>query len=130
MADMPGKSETEREAAHGLSGLDKAAVLMRYLGADARTLLERMDQESVLRISRHMLEMNPVSEEQVRAVVDEFMDRAGLPSTPAFGHGAVVEFLQETLGRKANPIIQRLESPGTEFIWDKLSNAKPEYLAE
>lgn len=130
MAEMPSKSETERDAAHGLSGLDKAAVLMRYLGADARTLLERMDQESVLRISRHMLEMEPVSEEQVRAVVDEFMDRAGLPSTPAFGHSAVVEFLQETLGRKADPIIQRLESPGTEFIWDKLSNAKPEYLAE
>ena len=130
MAEMPSKTETEREAAQGLSGLDKAAILMRYLGADSRTLLERMDQEAVLRISRHMLEMSPVAEEQVRAVVDEFMDRAGLPSTPAFGHGAVVDFLRETLGRKADPIIQRLESPGTEFIWDKLSNAKPEYLAE
>jgi len=130
MAQMPGKSEAEREAAHGLSGLDKSAILMRYLGADARTLLEQMDQDSVLRISRHMLEMEPVNEDQVQAVVDEFMERAGLPSTPAFGHSAVVEFLQETLGRKADPIIQRLESPGTEFIWDKLSNAKPEYLAE
>jgi flagellar motor switch protein FliG len=127
---VPSKEETEREAAHGLSGLDKAAILMRYLGADARSLLEQLEQDSVLRISRHMLEMQPVSEEQVRAVVDEFMERAGMPTSPAFGHGAVVDFLKSALGRKADPIIQRLESPGTEFIWDKLSGAKPEYLAE
>lgn len=117
-------------AANNLSGLDKAAILMRYLGENSRFLLERMDQDAVLRISRHMLNMSPASEEQVRAVVDEFLNRAGMPAAPTFGRQAVIEFLRETLGRKADPIIQRLENPGEKYVWDKLSNAKPEYLAE
>jgi len=130
MAEAVRREGSGAGATRNLSGLDKAAILMRYLGDEARLVLEKMDQESVLRVSRHMLDMEPVEEVQVKGVVDEFLDRLGVPTTPTFGHTAVVEFLRNTLGRRADPIIQRLETPGTEFIWDKLNNAKPEYLAE
>ena len=130
MAESVRRESKSADATKGLSGLGKAAILIRYLGDEARTILNQMDQETVLRVSRHMLDMPQMEEDQVKAVVDEFLDRLGVPSSPAFGHSAVVEFLRTTLGRRAEPIIQRLETPGTEFIWDKLNNAKPEYLAE
>ena len=123
-------AQQEEHNIRNLSGLDKAAVLMRYLGNDASHLLEKLDQETVLRVSRHMLDMRPIDDQVVRQVIDEFMERSGLPAAPEFGYNAVIDFLKSTMGRQADPIIQRLQTPGTEFIWDKLNNARPEYLAE
>ena len=124
------RREDGKMIVRNLSGLDKAAILVRYLGDDASLIMDNLDEETVLRVSRHMMDMPALGEEQIRIVVDEFMERLGVPTTPAISQNALMDFLRSTLGRRAEPIIQRLQSPGTEFIWDKLNNARAEYLAE
>ncbi|MEK0083234.1 flagellar motor switch protein FliG [Benzoatithermus flavus] len=116
---------------HGLSGAEKAAVVMLALGEErAARLLSLLGQPEVMEISRAVASLGPVEAGVVEAVLNEFagwLARAG--GIVVGGIEATEKLLRHLDAGRADTVIAEIRGPAAQSIWERLASVDEAVLA-
>ncbi|HEU0265009.1 MAG TPA: flagellar motor switch protein FliG, partial [Geobacterales bacterium] len=116
----------------GLSGADKAAVLLLYMGPEATTkIFEHLEDAEIKKIGQSMTMLGYVSRPSIEQVVDEFNELTN-PDTGIFSQGEefVRKVLEKALGtQKAEILLQELLSASYGDMTDILANMDAKSIA-
>jgi len=108
-----------------MTGSDKAAILLLYLGPDATSkVFEHMEDNEIKRISQSMARLGHVSRPVIQDVVKEFTDITN-PETGFFSQGEefVRKILEQALGpQKAELLLRELNTANYGDMVDVLSD--------
>lgn len=89
------------EKAEGLSGTEKAAVLLNVLGNQTTAqVFTHMKDNDIKRLVSYMGQVTKVSIEVVKQVLEEFYHEISEEDTLIFGHAQGRQFVLETLGEE------------------------------
>ncbi len=120
-----------REDFRGLTGQQKAAILMLSIGEDtAMKLFSLMDDDEIKELSQGMAGLGSIDSEMVERLFVEFADQV---SSTGSLHGSYES--TERLLMKAMPadrvegIMEEIRGPAGRTMWDKLGNVSEEVLA-
>ncbi|MEY4256626.1 MAG: hypothetical protein RLZZ141_1853 [Pseudomonadota bacterium] len=116
--------------ASGLSGAEKAAVILLSLGEDAQAIWEGLDEEEVKDISSAMASLGAVPSSVVEDLLMEFV--SGLSTT-----GAIMGSYEQTQRllnaflppEKVDSLMEEIRGPAGRTMWDKLANVNEAVLA-
>jgi len=114
----------------GLSGPEKAAVILLSLGEDAQAIWEGLDDEEVKDISSAMASLGAVPSSVVEDLLMEFV--SGLSTT-----GAIMGSYEQTQrllnaflpAEKVDSLMEEIRGPAGRTMWDKLANVNEAVLA-
>jgi flagellar motor switch protein FliG len=114
----------------GLSGPEKAAVILLSLGEDAQSIWEGLDDEEVKDISSAMASLGAVPSSVVEDLLMEFV--SGLSTT-----GAIMGSYEQTQrllnaflpSEKVDSLMEEIRGPAGRTMWDKLANVNEAVLA-
>jgi flagellar motor switch protein FliG len=114
----------------GLSGAEKAAVILLSLGEDAQAIWEGLDDEEVKDISSAMASLGAVPSSVVEDLLMEFV--SGLSTT-----GAIMGSYEQTQrllnaflpAEKVDSLMEEIRGPAGRTMWDKLANVNEAVLA-
>ncbi|WP_294237113.1 flagellar motor switch protein FliG [uncultured Sphingomonas sp.] len=105
------------------SGVERAAVLMMLVGEDeAAAILQKLDPEEVRELGRAMYSIADVSENEVDAVLDNFVGCARARTSIAFQPKPLVEnMMNRALGpERADTVLSRIVPPEAQCEIDML----------
>jgi flagellar motor switch protein FliG len=127
MADAGLKSDEYR----GLSGVQKAAMLMLALGEDQCSRLFGMMHEDELKdISAAMAQLGSVRAEVVERLCLDFAESLGSAGNLVGSYESTERLLQKALPRdRAAQIMEEIRGPAGRTMWDKLGNVNESVLA-
>ena len=116
--------------ASGLSGAEKAAVILLSLGEDAQAIWEGLDEEEVKDISSAMASLGAVPSSVVEDLLMDFV--SGLSTT-----GAIMGSYEQTQRllnaflppEKVDSLMEEIRGPAGRTMWDKLANVNEAVLA-
>ena len=115
-----------------MTGADKAAILLIYLGPEATSkVFEHMDDVDIKKISQSMARLGHVSRDEIQAVVNEFTDITN-PDTGFFSQGEefVKKILEKALGvQKAQSLLQELRTSSIGDMVDVLASMDSKTIA-
>lgn len=115
-----------------MTGADKAAILLIYLGPEATSkVFEHMDDVDIKKISQSMARLGHVSREEIHAVVSEFTDITN-PESGFFSQGEefVKKILEKALGvQKAQSLLQELRTSSIGDMVDVLAGMDSKTIA-
>lgn len=129
MADEPQENQGQEK----LSRVDAAAILLMSLGeADAAQILKHMGPKEVHRVGTSMAALQNVSQEQVEAVMIEFLEAVGRQTGMGIGSDDYIKnVLNEALGEdKAAGLIDRILVGGNTTGLDTLKWMEGRAVAE
>ncbi len=114
----------------GLTGAEKAAVILLSLGEDAQAIWEGLDDEEVKDISSAMASLGAVPSSVVEDLLMEFV--SGLSTT-----GAIMGSYEQTQrllnaflpSEKVDSLMEEIRGPAGRTMWDKLANVNEAVLA-
>ncbi|MEY3259816.1 MAG: hypothetical protein RIT46_645 [Pseudomonadota bacterium] len=114
----------------GLTGAEKAAVILLSLGEDAQSIWEGLDDEEVKDISSAMASLGAVPSSVVEDLLMEFV--SGLSTT-----GAIMGSYEQTQrllnaflpAEKVDSLMEEIRGPAGRTMWDKLANVNEAVLA-
>lgn len=114
----------------GLTGAEKAAVILLSLGEDAQAIWEGLDEEEVKDISSAMASLGAVPSSVVEDLLMEFV--SGLSTT-----GAIMGSYEQTQRllnaflppEKVDSLMEEIRGPAGRTMWDKLANVNEAVLA-
>jgi flagellar motor switch protein FliG len=115
----------------GLTGPQKAAMLMLSVGEDQATkLFSLMDDDEIREVSQAMASLGRVNSEMVERLFAEFIDQI---SATGSLHGSI-ETAERLLAKvmpkdRVDGIMEDLRGPAGRTMWDKLGNVNEEVLA-
>ncbi len=108
-----------------LTGTDKAAILLLYLGPDVTSkVFEHMEDNEIKRISHSMARLGHVTRPVIQSVIGEFMDITN-PESGIFSQGEefVRKILEQALGpQKAEMLLRELNTANYTDMVDVLSD--------
>ena len=115
---------------NGLTGAEKAAVILLSLGEDAQSIWEGLDDEEVKDISSAMASLGAVPSSVVEDLLMEFV--SGLSTT-----GAIMGSYEQTQrllnaflpAEKVDSLMEEIRGPAGRTMWDKLANVNEAVLA-
>ncbi len=85
----------------GLSGVEKAALLLTYLGNDlASEVLKRLDRRTVHKVSVAMTETKPMTKQQMQSVLDEVKMKMKEEKVIVGGKDFVQQLLSKAVGEE------------------------------
>ncbi len=120
-----------KEDFRGLTGQQKAAILMLSIGEDtAMKLFSLMDDDEIKELSQAMAGLGRIDSDMVERLFVEFADQV---SSTGSLHGSYES--TERLLMKAMPadrvenIMEEIRGPAGRTMWDKLGNVSEEVLA-
>jgi len=127
VADSGLKSEEYR----GLSGVQKAAMLMLALGEDQCARLFGMMHEDELKdISAAMAQLGSVRADMVERLCLDFAESMGGAGNLVGSFESTERLLQKALPRdRASQIMEEIRGPAGRTMWDKLGNVNESVLA-
>ncbi|GAB7025732.1 flagellar motor switch protein FliG [Geotalea toluenoxydans] len=115
-----------------MTGSDKAAILLLYLGPDATSkIFEHMDDVDIKKISQSMARLGHVPRDVIQGVVTEFTDITN-PETGFFSQGEefVKKILEKALGvQKAESLLQELRTSSIGDMVDILATMDSKTIA-
>lgn len=115
-----------------MTGSDKAAILLLYLGPDATSkVFEHMDDDEIKKISKSMSKLGHVPRESILSVVEEFTTMTN-PETGIFSQGDefVRKLLEQTLGPvKADMLLKELQTSSFGDMVDILASMDAKTVA-
>src|SRR4051794_40469951 len=115
-----------------MTGTDKAAILLLYLGNDVTAkVFEHMDDDEIKKISKSMARLGHVTRGTIVDVVEEFTEFIN-PESGIFSQGDefVRKILEKALGpAKAEMLMEELSASNYGDIVDILSNMDPKSIA-
>jgi flagellar motor switch protein FliG len=120
-----------QEDYRGLSGPQKAAILMLALGEEqCGRLFGLMHEDEIKEVSSAMAQLGPVRAETVERLCREFTDSIGQTGNLVGSFESTERLLQKTLPReRAAQIMEEIRGPAGRTMWDKLGNVNEAVLA-
>ncbi|MDG5488297.1 flagellar motor switch protein FliG [Sphingomonas sp. BGYR3] len=120
------------EEPRSYSGVERAAVLMMLVGeAEAAAILQKLEPEEVRQLGKAMFSVADVSEIEVEAVLDDFVDRARERTSVSFDPRPRIEgMMNRALGpEKAESVLARITPPAAACAIDLLDWLDPGEIA-
>ena len=121
------KSEDYR----GISGAQKAAILMMALGEEQCTrLFAMMHEDEIKDVSSAMSQLGAVKSDVVERLCLDFVDNMGAAGNLVGSYESTERLLQKSLPReRASQIMEEIRGPAGRTMWDKLGNVHEAVLA-
>ena len=115
----------------GLSGRDKAAILMLAIGEQqCAKLFEQMHEDEIKEVSSAIAQLGIVKAPVVEALCAEFTTSLGGQSTLIGSFETTERLLMATLPKdRAAQIMEEIRGPAGRTMWDKLGNVNEAVLA-
>lgn len=115
----------------GLSGPDRAAILMLSLGPEhASHLFSMMDDDEIREISQRMSTLGAVSSDVVERLFVDFAQQLSSTGSRYGSYDTVERLLAKTLGdERVETIMEEIRGPAGRTMWDKLANVNETVLA-
>lgn len=128
MANAPVKV---REEYRGLSGPQKAAILMLSLGEDATVkLFAHMDEDEIKEISQTMANLGMVGSTVIERLFVDFTEQISSTTSLTGTFESTERLLAKVLGKdKVGNIMDEIRGPAGRTMWDKLGNVNEQVLA-
>jgi flagellar motor switch protein FliG len=114
----------------GLTGAEKAAVILLSLGEEAQAIWQGLDEEEVKDISSAMASLGAVPSSVVEDLLMEFV--SGLSTTGALmgSYEQTQRLLNAFLpSEKVDSLMEEIRGPAGRTMWDKLANVNEAVLA-
>lgn len=128
MANAPVKV---REDYRGLSGPQKAAILMLSLGEEATIkLFNHMDEDEIKEVSQTMANLGMVGSSVIERLFVDFTEQISSTSSLTGSFESTERLLSRVLGKdKVGNIMEEIRGPAGRTMWDKLGNVNEQVLA-
>ncbi len=120
-----------REDYRGISGPEKAAILLMSLGEQqAAALFGQMDDEEIKEISQVMAGLGMVSSNIVERLFVEFAEQVSSTGSLVGSMDSTQRLLAKVLGEdRVEDIMEEIRGPAGRTMWDKLANVSEQVLA-
>ena len=120
-----------REDYRGLSGPQKAAILLFSLGEEgAAKLFGHMDEEEIKEISQIMANLGSVSATVIERLFVDFAEQLASTGNVSGTYESTERLLARVLGKeKVSGIMEEIRGPAGRTMWDKLGNVNEQVLA-
>ncbi len=120
-----------REDARGLSGPEKAAIMILSLGEEhASKLFALMSDDEIKEISQVMATLGNVSSNLVETLFVEFASQISSTGSLSGTLESTERLLMKVLDKnKVGGIMEDIRGPAVRTMWDKLANVNEEVLA-
>jgi len=120
-----------RDDYRGLSGPDKAAMMILAIGEDnAVKLFQHMDDEEIREISQTMANLGSVNANLVERLFVEFAEQISSTGSLVGSYESTERLLQKALDPdKVSQIMEEIRGPAGRTMWDKLANVNEVVLA-
>ncbi len=130
MAQLIARKKTSIEDVKGLTGPEKAAVILLSLGEDHTQLWSQLDEEEIKEVSSAMAGLGTITAPVVEALLIEFI--SGMSGT-----GAIMGSFEQTQrllasfmpADKVESMMEEMRGPAGRTMWDKLANVNEAVLA-
>ncbi len=128
MANAPVKV---REDYRGLSGPQKAAILMLSLGEEATIkLFGHMDEDEIKEVSQTMANLGMVGSGVIERLFVDFTEQISSTTSLTGSFESTERLLSKVLGKdKVGNIMEEIRGPAGRTMWDKLGNVNEQVLA-
>jgi flagellar motor switch protein FliG len=115
----------------GLSGDEKAAVLLLALGPDfGRPILEELDDMEIRQLSRAMVRLGPITQDMLDNLLVEFVTTISTNGTMSGNTETTQRLLLSFLPPdRVDAIMEEIRGPAGRNMWEKLSNVQEDVLA-
>ena len=119
------------EELRGLTGQQKAGILMMAIGEDrAATLFGMMDEEELKELSQAMANLDTVNSQTIEALFVEFASLVAGTGSLVGTYASTERLLAKTLSAdKVTEIMEDIRGPAGRTMWDKLGNVSESVLA-
>jgi len=120
-----------REDYRGLTGPEKAGILMLSLGEDqAARLFSLMDDEEIRELSATMANLGTVSATLVERLFMEFVEQLSSTGSLVGSYESTERLLNKVLNNdRVSMIMEEIRGPAGRTMWDKLANVNEVVLA-
>jgi flagellar motor switch protein FliG len=120
-----------RDDYRGLTGPEKAAILMLALGEDqAVKLFSLMDEEEIKDISQSMAALGRIDSNLVERLLVEFVDQVSATGPLHGSYENTERLLLKVMPKdRVENIMEEIRGPAGRTMWDKLGNVNEEVLA-
>ena len=115
-----------------LTGTQKVAILLMSMGDNvAKSIFEKMEDEEIKDISLSMADLGIIDKTLVERVLNEFIVRMTETSEIKGNFNITEKFLKQVLPQsRQHKIVEEMQSPVGQTVWDKLAGVSEETLAE
>ncbi len=119
------------EGYRGMSGAQKAAILMLALGEEQSSrLFGLMHEDEIKDISAAMAQLGSIRAEMVERLCVDFVESIGSSGNLIGSYESTERLLQKALPRdRAAQIMEEIRGPAGRTMWDKLGNVNESVLA-
>ncbi|HCM84442.1 MAG TPA: flagellar motor switch protein FliG [Alphaproteobacteria bacterium] len=120
-----------REDFRGLSGPQKAAILMLSLGEEATIkLFNHMDEDEIKEVSQTMANLGMVGSSVIERLFVDFTEQISSTTSLTGSFESTERLLSKVLGKdKVGNIMEEIRGPAGRTMWDKLGNVNEQVLA-
>jgi len=120
-----------RDDYRGLSGPEKAAIMMLAVGEEsAAKLFTLMDDEEIREVSHTMANLGTISSDIVERLFVEFVQQISSTGTLTGTFQSTERLLNKVLpDEQVNTIMEEIRGPAGRTMWDKLANVNEQVLA-
>jgi flagellar motor switch protein FliG len=120
-----------REDYRGITGPEKAAILLMSLGEDqAAKIFALLDDEEIKEVSQVMAGLGTVSSNIVERLFVEFAEQVSSTGSLDGSMDTTERLLTKVLGGdRVNEIMEEIRGPAGRTMWDKLANVNEQVLA-
>ncbi len=120
-----------REDYRGLTGPEKAAILMLALGEEiASKLFSLMGDDEIKELSQTMANLGSVSSNLVERLFVEFAEQISSTGSLVGSFDSTERLLTKVLPKdKVDQIMEEIRGPAGRTMWDKLTNVNEQVLA-
>src|ERR1700760_3412246 len=115
----------------GLSGAERAAVIMLSLGEEnSEAIWKMMDEEEIKEISQVMSNLGSVSSAVIEKLLVDFVGQMSGTGSIMGSYESTERLLARMLpGEKVGNIMEEIRGPAGRTMWDKLANVNESVLA-
>jgi flagellar motor switch protein FliG len=121
----------QREDFRGLTGPQKAAILMLSIGEEsAMKIFQLMDDDEIRELSQAMSALGRIDADMIERLFVEFADRVSATGSLHGSFEATERLLLKALPTdRVEGIMEEIRGPAGRTMWDKLGNVSEEVLA-
>ncbi len=120
-----------KEDFRGLTGQQKAAILMLSIGEDtAMKLFSLMDDDEIKELSQAMAGLGRIDSDMVERLFVEFADQVSSTGSLHDSYESTERLLMKAMpADRVENIMEEIRGPAGRTMWDKLGNVSEEVLA-
>jgi flagellar motor switch protein FliG len=131
LAALSSEGRINAEAANGLTGPQRAGVLLLSLGDKISSRIWKMlDDEEIRQLSIAMSQLGPISSDVVEALLLEFVGRLSSAGGLTGNFDATERLLSQFMPHeRVQLLMEEIRGPAGRNMWEKLSNVQEQVLA-